>query len=97
VKAAINMNVYGDTCPVCCGDLDNRSDPATRASECLFCGCKALASRQSSSLGPAVMRAPFSAPTAANAAVVQASSGGDIRMASGPEARRPGAPIEGLG
>ena len=49
--ARLSMNVYGDTCPLCCGDLDNAAYRGTRIAVCLSCGCRA--------------EAPASAPQAA--------------------------------
>ena len=39
----MSMNVYGKTCPMCCGDLANVAYLRTGAAVCLFCGCKAEA------------------------------------------------------
>jgi hypothetical protein len=38
------MTLYGDTCPMCCGDLDDLAYLRTGVAVCLFCGCKAEAS-----------------------------------------------------
>ena len=37
------MNVYGNTCPMCCGDLDDVVYLRTGAAVCLSCGCNAEA------------------------------------------------------
>ena len=37
------MNVYGNTCPMCCGDLD-AAYPRTENGVCRFCGCATEAS-----------------------------------------------------
>lgn len=31
------MNVYGNTCPMCCGDIDS-TDLTTTPGQCTFCG-----------------------------------------------------------
>ena len=33
------MNVYGSTCPMCCGDLDDAAYLRTGNAVCLSCGC----------------------------------------------------------
>ena len=38
------MNVYGNTCPMCCGDLDDVAYLRTGAAVCVSCGCNAEAS-----------------------------------------------------
>ena len=35
------MNVYGDTCPMCCGDLDDVAYLKTGSAVCRSCGCNA--------------------------------------------------------
>jgi hypothetical protein len=39
----LSMNQYGNTCPMCCGDLDDIAYLRTGATVCLFCGCSAAA------------------------------------------------------
>jgi hypothetical protein len=43
------MNVYGSTCPLCCGDVDDAAFLETGAAACLFCRDRALAAEQSRS------------------------------------------------
>lgn len=38
------MNAYGNSCPMCCGDLDDVAYLLTGAIVCLFCGWKTPAS-----------------------------------------------------
>jgi hypothetical protein len=38
------MTLYGDTCPMCCGDLDDLAYLRTGVAVCLFCGCNTEAS-----------------------------------------------------
>ena len=45
------MNIYGSTCPMCCGDLD-ASHPRTEAGVCRFCGCDTEASAYASPIEP---------------------------------------------
>ena len=35
------MNVYGNTCPMCCGDLDDVAYLRTGNAVCRSCGCNA--------------------------------------------------------
>lgn len=45
------MNAYGDTCPLCCGDLgDAEQHLRTGATVCPFCGCQAQASASTQSM-----------------------------------------------
>lgn len=37
------MNTFGNTCPMCCGDLDDAANPGTGAVSCAFCGHNAEA------------------------------------------------------
>jgi hypothetical protein len=48
------MNLYGNTCPMCCGDLDDLAYLRTGAAVCLFCGCNAGASAST----PSTVRRP---------------------------------------
>jgi hypothetical protein len=43
------MNVYGSTCPLCCGDVADAAFVKTGASSCPFCRNKELAAEQSRS------------------------------------------------
>jgi hypothetical protein len=43
------MNVYGSTCPLCCGDVDDAAFVMTGAAACPFCRNKELAAEQSRS------------------------------------------------
>ena len=49
------MNVYGSTCPMCCGDLDDAAYLRTGAAVCLSCGCNVEAS---ASTPPSTARRP---------------------------------------
>ena len=44
-----SLNVYGSTCPFCCGDLDDVAFLKTGAGACLFCRDRDLAAAQSRS------------------------------------------------
>ena len=48
------MNVYGNTCPMCCGDLDDVAYLRTGDAVCQSCGCnvEAPASTRSTSRRP---------------------------------------------
>jgi len=43
------MNVYGSTCPLCCGDVDDAAFLKTGAAGCEFCRNKEPAAEQSRS------------------------------------------------
>src|SRR5437867_12131161 len=49
-----SLNVYGSTCPFCCGDLDDVAFLKTGAAACLFCRNKELALEQSRSRWPSL-------------------------------------------
>src|SRR6266571_6945170 len=49
-----SLNVYGSTCPFCCGDLDDVAFLKTGAAACLFCSNKELALEQSRSRWPSL-------------------------------------------
>ena len=42
-RPRVSMNVYGSTCPFCCGDLDDAAFLKTGAASCLFCANRQLA------------------------------------------------------
>ncbi len=48
------MNVFGNTCPMCCGDLDDVAYLRAGVAVCLSCGCtvEAPASEGSTARGP---------------------------------------------
>jgi len=49
-----SLNVYGSTCPFCCGDLDDVAFLKTGAAACLFCSNRELALEQSRSRWPSL-------------------------------------------
>jgi len=71
------MNVYGSTCPMCCGDLDNVAYLRTGAAVCLFCRCnaEAWASTPSTAGRPDAMALSLSAIAMTGPAMAQARSG----------------------
>jgi hypothetical protein len=71
------MNVYGNTCPMCCGDLDDVAYLRTGAAVCLFCGCNAgaPASTPSTERWPDAMAFSASAIAMRDPAMAQAPSG----------------------
>ena len=42
-----SMNVYGSTCPMCCGDVDAVAFVKAGVAACLFCRNSGLAAEQS--------------------------------------------------
>jgi hypothetical protein len=73
----LSMNQYGNTCPMCCGDLDDLAYLRTGAAVCLFCGCNAGASASTPSAGrrPDATAFGVSAIAMRDLAVAQAPSG----------------------
>ena len=71
------MNLYGNTCPMCCGDLDDLAYLRTGAAVCLFCGCDAgaSASMPSAARGPDAIAFGVSAIAIRDSAMAQAPSG----------------------
>jgi len=71
------MNVYGNTCPMCCGDLDDVAYLRTGAAVCVSCGCNAEASASTPSTArrPDVIALSVSAITMRDPAMAQARSG----------------------
>jgi hypothetical protein len=71
------MNVYGNTCPMCCGDLDDVAYLRTGAAVCLFCGynAEAPASTPSTARRPDAMAFSASAIAMRDPARAQAPSG----------------------
>jgi len=49
-----SMNVYGSTCPFCCGDVDHAAYLKTGAAGCLFCRNREPAAEQSRSRWPSL-------------------------------------------
>ena len=86
----LRMNQYGNTCPMCCGDLDDAAYLTTGAALCLFCGCDAgaLASTPSTARRPEAMAFGAGAIEMRDLAVVRAPPGRispshDIRIQTG--------------
>jgi hypothetical protein len=73
----LSMNQYGNTCPICCGDLDDLAYLRTGAAVCLFCGCNAaaLASTPSTARRPDAIAFGVSAIAMRDPAVARAPSG----------------------
>jgi hypothetical protein len=73
----LSMNRYGNTCPMCCGDLDDVAYLRTGTAVCLFCGCNAGASEStlSTARGSNAMAFGVSAIAMRDLAVAQAPSG----------------------
>jgi hypothetical protein len=73
----LSMNQYGNTCPMCCGDLDDLAYLRTGAAVCLFCGCnaKASASTLSTVCRPDTIALGVNAIAMRDLAVGQAPSG----------------------
>ena len=73
----LSMNQYGNTCPMCCGDLDDLAYLRTGAAVCLFCGCNAAASASTPSAvrRPDAMAFGMSAIAMRDSAMAQAPSG----------------------
>ena len=71
------MNVYGNTCPMCCGDLDDVVYLRTGAAVCLSCGCNAEAptSTPSTSRRPEAIAFGVSVTSMRVPAMAQAPSG----------------------
>jgi hypothetical protein len=71
------MNQYGNTCPMCCGDLDDLAYLRTGAAVCLFCGrnAEASASTPSAARRPDAIAFGVSAIAMRDLAVTQAPSG----------------------
>jgi len=71
------MNVYGNTCPMCCGDLNDVAYLSTGTAVCLFCGCnaEALASTLFTARRPDAITFSVSAITLRDPAMAQARSG----------------------
>lgn len=68
------MNVYGNTCPMCCGDLDDVPYLRTGAAVCLSCGCnaKTLASTPFTARRPDAMAFSVSGIAMSDRAMAQA-------------------------
>jgi len=64
------MNLYGNTCPMCCGDLDDVAFLRTGAAVCLFCGCNAGASAST----PSTARRPDAIAFGVSAIVMRDSA-----------------------
>jgi hypothetical protein len=86
----LRMNQFGDTCPMCCGDLDDLAYLRTGATVCLFCGCnvKASASTPSAARRSDATAFGVSAIATRDLAAAQAPSGWtspshDIRIQAG--------------
>jgi len=75
--ARLSMNVYGSTCPMCCGDLDDAAYRRTGAAVCLSCGCHAgaLASTPRAAQLPDATAFSLSATAMGDPAVTQAPPG----------------------
>ena len=73
----LRMNLYGNTCPMCCGDLDDVAYLRTGAAVCQFCGCNAgaPASTPSTARVPEAMAFGVSAIAMRDLAMAQAPSG----------------------
>jgi hypothetical protein len=56
-RPSANLNVYGSTCPFCCGDLDDVAFLKTGAAACLFCRNKEPVAEQSRALWPSLLAA----------------------------------------
>jgi hypothetical protein len=91
----LSMNLYGNTCPTCCGDLDDVAYLRTGAAVCLFCGCDAgaSASMPSAARRPDAIAFGVSAIAIRDSAMAQAPSGWaspshDIRIQTGPSITR---------
>ena len=71
------MKVYGGTCPMCCGDLDDVAYLRTGAAVCLFCryNAEASASTPSTARRPDAIALTLSAITMRDPAMAQARSG----------------------
>ena len=71
------MNVYGNTCPMCCGDLDEVAYIRTGTAVCLFCRCNAEASASTPSTArrPDAIAFSVSAIGMRDSALAQAPSG----------------------
>jgi hypothetical protein len=71
------MNVYGNTCPMCCGDLDGTAYRRTGAAVCLSCGsnAEAPASTPSTARRPDAIAFSASAIAMSDPAMAQAPSG----------------------
>lgn len=71
------MTLYGNTCPTCCGDMDDLAYLRTGASVCLFCGCNAEASASTLSRArrPDAMALGVSAAAMTDPAKTQAPPG----------------------
>jgi len=76
-KGKLSMNAYGNTCPMCCGDLDDVAYLRTGANVCLSCGCKAEAAASATLMArsPDVMAFNMSTIAMSDPAIPQAPSG----------------------
>lgn len=81
------MNVFGNTCPMCCGDLEDVAYLRTGAAVCLSCGYNVEASASAPSMPQRPDATAFSVSAIAmrDPAMAQASTGGtspsrDIQM-----------------
>ncbi len=71
------MTLYCNTCPTCCGDLDDLAYLRTGAAVCLFCGrnAEASASTPPTARGPDAKAFSASAIAVTDPAMAQAPSG----------------------